>query len=158
MSRVAALPHVLLACGTFRAETRLAVIPVGNSGAENLADIVQLRLGQRKDVDLVERAAIKDILREQELQGAGRRCPRQTAALGKSLKADVWWCWPPAISPSRTSRSWCATQQGLRLRAQPLGARRKISRPMSRIDGQTGGPRWRSNEKINGKSWPCRLC
>jgi hypothetical protein len=100
----------------------LAVIALPGSGADDLADLLQLRLGQRKDLALVERAGLKDILREQELQAAlAADAPGKRAALGKLLKADTLLLLAGRQQPQpHVELVICETQQGLRLCAEPL--------------------------------------
>ena len=48
MNRTAVFAVLLLFCGDVRADTRLAVIALEKSGVDDLADLVQLRLGDAR--------------------------------------------------------------------------------------------------------------
>ena len=82
----------------------------------------QLRLGDRKDLVLVERAAINDILREQEIQSVmAADAPGKRVALGKLLKADTLVLLAGRQQPQpHVELVVCETQKGLRLWVQPL--------------------------------------
>jgi hypothetical protein len=105
-----------------RAETRVAVIGSQAAGVEKLVPLVELRLGQTKGIALLERGALKEILREQELQalmtagGTGKRI-----ALGKLLKADLLVFLAGNEQPKpHVMVVVCETQRGLRLVAEPV--------------------------------------
>ena len=103
-------------------EARIAVIGSQTAAVEKLVPLVELRLGQDKNVTLLERENIKDILREQELQalmtaeGTGKR-----VALGKLLKADLLVLIQEESEPEPHARVViCECNQGLRLCNQPV--------------------------------------
>ena len=89
---------------------------------------MELRLGQNKDITLLERENIQAIFREQELgalltaEGTARRI-----ALGKLLKADLLIVLQGEKKPQPHARvTICETRQGLRLCNQPVELSKNI--------------------------------
>ena len=116
------LTVVLLAGSACLAETRLAVIASKAEETEQLAPLVELQLGKKQGIVLLEREMLKQILSEQELQalmtaeGTSKRI-----ALGKLLKADVLVILRGEKKPRPHARVViCETQRGLRFCNQPV--------------------------------------
>ena len=121
---------VIQPSGMLAAETRVAVIASRAADVEKLVPLVELRLAKNKEIALLEREKIEEILREQELgalltaEGTAQRI-----ALGKLLKADLLIVLqgeegpPPQAGekPQPHARvTICETKQGLRLCNQPV--------------------------------------
>ena len=68
---------------------RLAVLAEDSTAeSRNMADLMQLELSSRADMEMVERAEIERILREQEISAAGLADTATRVQLGKTLKAN----------------------------------------------------------------------
>ncbi|MEI8373536.1 MAG: hypothetical protein WCJ35_11980 [Planctomycetota bacterium] len=112
-----ALSAILLPCHPTCAETRVAVIASQGASVEKVVPLVELRLGQKKDIVLLERENVKKVLREQELsaltaaEGTAKRI-----ALGKLLKADLLVAIRGQEKPApQVEIIVCETRHGLRL-------------------------------------------
>ena len=104
------------------AATRIGVITAKTPESENLAALLEVRLAKVPSVVLVERAAIEQVLREQELQALlAADVPGKRAALGKMLKADLLVFLAGNDKPKPHAMvTVCETQQGLRLCIEPV--------------------------------------
>jgi hypothetical protein len=104
------------------AETRIGVVTTETAGTGTLAPLVELRLGQRKDVAMVERSVIQKVLAEQRLQAVlASDAPGKRAALGKMLKADLLVFVTERKQPKpHVQLVVCETEQGLRLCVEPV--------------------------------------
>ena len=81
---------VQLSCCQGYAETRVAVIASRSPGVEKLAPLLELELGKKQGIVLLEREHIKEVVREQELQAlAAAEGTSKRIGLGKLLKADL---------------------------------------------------------------------
>jgi hypothetical protein len=123
MTRLATVfATVLLAVGQAGASIRVAVVASRGTDVGRVAPLVEFRLGQNKEVVLLEREKIAEIFREQELgalltaEGTAKRI-----ALGKLLKADLLVLVQGQEKPQPYARvTICETKQGLRLCNQPV--------------------------------------
>ena len=112
-----ALSAILLPCHSTCAETRVAIIASHTPGVEKILPLVELRLGQKQGIVLLERERIPEILREQELSAltaAGGTAKR--IALGKLFKADLLLAIRGQEKPApQLEIIVCETRHGLRL-------------------------------------------
>ncbi len=104
------------------AETRMGVIASKAAKTQNLAALLEFRLGQRPSTALVERGEIDKVLGEQELQALlAADAPGKRAALGKMLKADLLVFLADSEQPKpHVMVVVCETARGLRLCAEPV--------------------------------------
>ena len=74
---------VFFACAPLHAETCVAVIGALTAGFEKLVPLLELELGKRPEVTLLEREKIQEILHEQELQAllSAERTAKRSANL-----------------------------------------------------------------------------
>ena len=109
-------------CGASEAQTRIGVIASETTETETLVPLVELALSKDPGTVLVERNAIKEILREQQLQAVMvADAPGKRVALGRVLKADLLVFLAGAAKPKpHVVVVVCETQQGLRLCSEPV--------------------------------------
>ena len=107
----------LLAADPVDVDVRVAVIGAQTPDAEKLAPLVEVLLGQKKNIALLDRERIKEVFREQQLnalliaEGTAKR-----VALGKLLKADLLVILRGEEKPQQYAEvTICETKQGLRL-------------------------------------------
>ncbi len=108
---------MFLSCGALQAQPRIGVIAIDSAEIAQLLPLVELRLSKDSKVALVERNAINEVLREQQLQAAlAADAPGKRVALGKILKADLLVFLAGRDKPKpHAVVVVCETQQGLRL-------------------------------------------
>ena len=107
----------VLACHRGYCDARVAVLAGPGEIAEKLAPLVELRLGRKEGIALLEREKLTQILREQELQALlAADAPGKRAALGQLLKADLLVFLTEREKPKpHVQVVVCETQRGLRL-------------------------------------------
>ncbi|MEI8373535.1 MAG: hypothetical protein WCJ35_11975 [Planctomycetota bacterium] len=115
-------PPTMETTGPAHAGICVAVLGSQTAGIEKLVPLVELRLGNNKEIALLEREKIKEIFREQELgalltaEGTAKRI-----TLGKLLKADLLVILQGEEKPQPHARvTICETKQGLRLCNRPV--------------------------------------
>ena len=108
---------IVLACSPGHAAIRLAVIASRGVGIEKLVPLVEVRLGKNKNVTLLDRASLTEILREHELQAlVTAEGTAQRVAVGKLLKADLLAVFHGEDNPKPHVRLIvCESRYGLRL-------------------------------------------
>ena len=76
---------VLLPCSTVAAQTRVAVIASQAGGVEKLAPLLELELGKKQGIVLLEREKVQEVFREQELS----TLLAASRVVGASVKGNV---------------------------------------------------------------------
>jgi hypothetical protein len=100
----------------------VAVIGGPGTTVENLVPLVELRLGQKEGIALLEREKITEIFGEQEFQALlAAGAPGKRAALGKVLKADLLVFLVGRDKPKpHVEVVVCETGRGVRLCCEPV--------------------------------------
>src|SRR5436309_216980 len=89
--RFTILVMTALCAGTARAALRVALIGTGlEKDKSALIDLAEVKLGEDKRIELLERGAIRTVLQEQKLSLAGLVDADQAVAAGKLLRVEVF--------------------------------------------------------------------
>jgi hypothetical protein len=124
MKRLFLTLAILLLAAKSGAATRVALVSdSGDSDVAAVLDLATVQLGQEKDIELLDRAAIAQVLTEQNLSLAGAVDPNSVVRVGKLLSVDLFAVIDSVAQTQATTGKASRTVAGLVVFDAKTGAR-----------------------------------